>query len=184
MNPHSSSFPRASEIRSRAKGAGYIEDEIRTILALVKDDIYAASERRENQAVTELPTHFSIPTMHPAEAQRMIYYYVAKKVESFGYIPTYSWSGRNAENQKWWLRTRWLTKNDENARIYMDSYIKSRTEYTDPHVEERVSTGRRRAKKGTGRRRAKKGTRDRVRKDRNVIVNRDNKDLQDIIILN
>jgi len=175
MNPHSTSFPRASDIRSKAKGSGYVEDEIRTILALVKDDIYAASERRDNQAITELPTHFNIPTMHHAEAQRMIYYYVAKKVESFGYIPTYSWSGRNTENQKWWLRTRWMTENDTNARVYMDSYIKSRTEYTDPTVEERVSTGRRRAKKGT---------RDRVRKDRNVIVNRDNKDLQDIIILN
>jgi hypothetical protein len=175
MNPHSTSFPRASEIRSRAKGSGYVEDYIRDILALIKDDIYSASERRATEAVTPLPTDFNIPTMNSAEAQRMIYYYVAKKLESFGYIPTYSWSGRNTENQKWWLRTRWLTENDTNARIYMDSYIKSRTEYTDPHVEERVSTGRRRAKKGT---------RDRVRKDRNVIVNRDNKDLQDIIILN
>jgi hypothetical protein len=169
-------FPRAADIRRKAKGSGYIEDEIRTILALIKDDIYAASERRATEAVTELPTDFNIPTMHPAEAQRMIYYYVAKKLEQLGYVPTYSWSGRNTENQKWWIRTRWLTQNDDDARIYMDQYIKSRTEYTELNTDEKVVTGRRRKPKGNAR--------DRVRRDRNVIVNREDKDLQDIIILN
>ena len=175
MNPNSS-FPKASDIRRKAKGSGYVEDYIRDILALIKDDILAAVERRSNEAVTELPCDFSIPTMHPAEAQRMIYYYVAKKVETMGYIPTFSWSGRNTENQKWWIRTRWLTENDENARIYMDQYIKSRTEYTEPNVEHKVASGRRRGKKGT--------TRDRVRKTQHAPSRGDDRDLQDIIILN
>lgn len=140
------SFPRASEIRRKAKGAGYIEEYIRDILVSIKDDIVAAVEQRENQSVTELPTDFDIPTMDPSEAQRTIYYYVAKKLEELEYIPTYFRTGKTRETQKWWMRTRWFTENDEAARVYMDQYIKSRTEYTEPDKELDVVTHRRRGR--------------------------------------
>lgn len=140
------SFPRASEIRRKAKGAGYIEEYIKDILVTIKDDIMAAVERRDSQAVTELPTDFDIPTMDPSEAQRTIYYYVAKKLEELEYIPTYFQTGKTRETQKWWMRTRWFTENDEAARTYMDQYIKSRTEYTEPDKELDVVSHRRRGR--------------------------------------
>lgn len=170
------SFPNAADVRRKAKGQGYIEDFIRDIMALIKDDILSASERCANEAVTELPTDFNIPTMKPEQAQRHIYYFVAKQLEQRGFIPTFSQSGKNTENQKWWIRTRWFTENDEQARIYMDQYIKSRTEYTEPSRDQEVAVGRRRPKKS-------RNERMRSKKDKNVIVNSSN-DLQDIIILN
>jgi hypothetical protein len=140
------SFPRASEVRRKAKGAGYIEEYIRDILVTIKDDILAAVERRETQAVTELPTDFDIPTMNATEAQRTIYYYLAKKLEELEYIPTYFQTGKTRETQKWWMRTRWFTENDDAARQYMDQYIKSRTEYTEPDKELDVVSHRRRGR--------------------------------------
>lgn len=140
------SFPRASEVRRKAKGAGYIEEYIRDILVTIKDDILAAVERRDSQAVTELPTDFDIPTMDPSEAQRTIYYYLAKKLEELEYIPTYFQTGKTRETQKWWMRVRWFTENDDAARVYMDQYIKSRTEYTEPDKELDVVTHRRRGR--------------------------------------
>ena len=98
------SFPKAADIRRKAKGAGFVEDFIRDILALIKDDILAASERCSSEAITELPTDFNIPTMKPIEAQRQIYYFIAKQLESNGFIPTFSQTGKNTENQKWWIR--------------------------------------------------------------------------------
>lgn len=170
------SFPKASDIRRKAKGEGFIEDFIKDILDLIKDDILAAAERRSSEAVTELPTDFNIPTMNPADAQRMIYYFVAKKLEELGYIPTYFYSGRNTENQKWWMRTRWFTENDEQARKYMDTYIKSRTEYTEAPGDEEIVTHRRRP--------VKKPVQKNKTNNRTQSAVSDNPDLQSIIYLN
>jgi len=173
-----SNFPKASAIRKTAKGAGYVEDYIRDVLNLIKDDILAAVERRATESVTAMPTDFSIPTMDPIEAQRMVYYYVAKKLESpdLGYVVSYVYSGQNTENQKWWIKVRWLTENDNAARQYMDQYIKSRTEHADPVGDETVVTHRRRAKKSVAKAKP--------RKTGDVIIQSDNPDLQDLILLN
>lgn len=173
-----SGFPKASEIRRTAKGAGYVEDYIRDVLNLIKDDILAAVERRDTESVTALPTDFSIPTMDPIEAQRMVYYYVAKKLESpdLGYMVNFVFKGQNTENQKWWIRVRWLTENDNAARQYMDQYIKSRTERAEPVGDETVVSHRRRPKKPVAKARP--------RRTGDVVIQSDNPDLQDIILLN
>lgn len=141
------SLPKASEIRKKAKGFEYIKDYIRDIISTITDDIYAAVERRETEAITELPTDFDIPTMNPVDAQRHIYYYVAKMLEDNEYIPTYFKTGKTRETQKWWMRTRWFTENDDAARNYMDQYIKSRTEYTELDKELDIVTHKRRGPK-------------------------------------
>lgn len=168
------SFPKASDLRRKSKGAGYIEDYIRDILNSIRDDVLQAVERRSVESLTELPTDFDIPTMEPAEAQRMIYYFVAKKLEEYGYIPTFKYTGVSTQCQRWWITTRWMTDQDTYARKHMDKYINSRTEYTAPAGEEDIVIHRRRQrlkdkdkkakdKKATKNKTTTKPTRDRTK---------------------
>ena len=121
---------------------------IRDILNLIRDDIQSAIDRRATEAWTELPTDFNIPTMTPTDAQRIIYYYVARTLEDKSYTIAFRRKGANTHNQKWYIRTRWFTEDDIKARKAMDKYISSRTEYEHPIGDEDIVTHRRRARKG------------------------------------
>lgn len=137
----------AKKIRRKAKGDGFIQDYIKDILLSWQDDVERASDQRQTRSVTKLPTDFDIPTMEPYDAQRAVYYYLCKKIEDKGFIPSLIFQGHRVETQKVFLETRWKTVDDEKAQKYMDDYLKSRTRYMDMPGEEQVVTHRRRRRR-------------------------------------
>jgi hypothetical protein len=137
----------AKQIRRKAKGDGFIKDYIKDILLAWQDDVERASDHKKQVAITQLPTDFDIPTMEPYDAQRAVYYYLCKKIEDKGFIPSLIFQGHRVEDQKVWLETRWKTVDDEKAQKYMDDYLKSRTRYMETPGEEQIVTHRRRRRR-------------------------------------
>jgi len=146
----------ARQIRRKAKGDGFIQDYIKDILLAWQEDVTSASDQRRSCARTKLPTDFDIPTMQPYDAQRTVYYYLCKKIEDKGFIPSLIFQGNRVEHQKVWLETRWKTIDDEKAQKYMDDYLRSRTRYQDMPGEEQVVTHRRRRRRKKGKSKPKK----------------------------
>ena len=141
------SIVSAKQIRRKAKGDGFIQDYIKDILIVWQDDVERASDQRKQCAITKLQTDFDIPTMEPYDAQRAVYYYLCKKIEDKGFIPSLIFQGHRVEHQKVFLETRWKTVDDEKAQKYMDDYLKSRTRYMDTPGEEQIVTHRRRRRR-------------------------------------
>jgi hypothetical protein len=137
----------AKQVRRKAKGDGFIQDYIKDILLAWQDDVTNTSDQRLSCARTKLPTDFDIPTMEPYDAQRAVYYYLCKKIEDKGFIPSLVFQGHRVEEQQVWLETRWKTIDDEKAQKHMDDYLKSRTRYMDMPGEEQVVTHRRRRRR-------------------------------------
>ncbi len=137
----------AKQVRRKAKGDGFIQDYIKDILLTWQEDVERASDQRRQNAMTKLPTDFDIPTMEPYDAQRAVYYYLCKKIEDKGFIPSLIFQGHRVENQQVFLETRWKTVDDEKAQKYMDDYLKSRTRYIDSPGEEQIVSHRRRRRR-------------------------------------
>ena len=139
-------FPDARHIRRRAKGEGFIEDYMKEELSKIRSDIENASEKGELEAWTELRTDFDVPTMNPAEAQLRIYYFIFKTLQDKNYNAKFKFKGQTANNQKVWIRTRWLTPDDANASSYMRKVLQSVT-IAETVPEQPVRRRRRRRKK-------------------------------------
>lgn len=112
----------AFKLRKQSKGDGFIEDYVNSNLGLVEQDVINANERKELHAKTEIPTNYDVPFMEPARAQRHIYFHTIKALTKAEYKAVLELVGTD-HNQKAFIHTRWITKDDIIEEKYMDEYL-------------------------------------------------------------
>jgi hypothetical protein len=135
----------AYTLRSQSKGDGFIVDYVNSNLGLIEDDIIQANERKELFATTELPTNYDIPNMENYRAQRFVYYHTLQALKKAEYIGKIEFVGHD-HNQKVFIHTRWVTKDDIDEEKYMDEFIMAHSTQSrrpDARVPVRVNSANR-----------------------------------------
>jgi len=136
------------QIRADRKNNRYIQDQVRSLIDQVQEDIHNAREHMEKQSITELPQSFHIPEVPEKDAQRQIYYHVMRAFEKENFTVKIKLPCRKCTRckkkvtrdpcphcgaltmvplrQKTYLVIPLETKMDDDERAGMDQYINER----------------------------------------------------------
>jgi hypothetical protein len=113
----------AYHIKAQHLGDSAIEEYTNDILSTIGDDVREAIDREQTSCRTEIPTLYSVPGMNNSRAQRYVYFHVLRALKKAHYIPHIQIKNIRAEEQKVFIHTSWLTKEDRDMEHYMDKFI-------------------------------------------------------------
>ena len=116
----SNAIKPASILRKQYYGDEELIDYVCDILISLEDSILLAIENGQTETIMEIPTAFTIGQMEFDNAQKHVYFNLAKELKKKGYLPKFKYIGKKSNKQKVFLKVSWLTEKDENYNKFIE----------------------------------------------------------------